>query len=127
MWSFIELCDTLQLNEEQGFPTDILNYKKHFENPINIKEVENKIFDFKNKPAIRLYQAPPVRNFLVQNIDWKWLYWWHIDILEIKHNYIDKTTSWKYKITYINNLNEMKNAFHAINKIPKMNFLSLSE
>jgi nicotinic acid phosphoribosyltransferase len=63
------LCDTLQLNEEQGFPTDILNYKKHFENPINIKEVENKIFDFKNKPAIRLYQAPPVRNFLVQNID----------------------------------------------------------
>ena len=45
---------------------------------------------------------PPVRNFLVENIDGKWLYWGLIHIIEVKHDYINKTTSGKFKIIYIN-------------------------
>jgi len=122
MWSFIETNDTLQINLEQGFPWDILDYKKHLDNPISIKEVENKIFDFKDKTNIRIYHRPPVRNFLVQNINWKWLYWWLIHILEIKHDYINQTTSWKYKIIHINSPEEMKTAFNIIDRNPETNF-----
>ncbi|MCB9798807.1 hypothetical protein H6758_03720 [Candidatus Nomurabacteria bacterium] len=82
MGSFIELNDTLQITTEQGFPASILNRKKHTQNPINISEVEGKVFSFHSKPSARVYHHAPTRCFLVHNIDGKWLYWGHVLILE---------------------------------------------
>jgi len=74
MGSFIEINDTLQISIEQGFPVE-LDYEKHKIKPFQTADFSDKIFEFKNKPKIRIYKIPPVRNFLVQNINNKWLYW----------------------------------------------------
>jgi len=73
MGSFIEINDTLQLTMEQGFPKS-LNYEKHKAKPFITSDFKDKVFEFKGKPNIRVFHSPPVRNFLVQNIDGKWLY-----------------------------------------------------
>jgi hypothetical protein len=104
MGSFVELNDTLQITTEQGFPAEILNLEKHQANPIKLEEVKDKIFEFKNKPNARIYQAPPTRCFLVHNIDGRWLYWGHIMILEQTISSETKepqTTSGKFKIIKI--------------------------
>lgn len=75
MGSLIELNDTLQLNMEQGFPSDILNYKKHQHQPIQMEEVQGKTFKFYNKDSARLFHLDPIRVYLAQNIDGKWLFW----------------------------------------------------
>jgi hypothetical protein len=77
MGSFIELNDTLQLTEAQGFPASLLNVEHHQKNPITIDQVKDIVFEFKNKPSARIFQKDPVRVFLVQNIDGKWLFWGH--------------------------------------------------
>lgn len=69
-----------------------------------------------NKTEIRLYKVPPVRNFLVENVDGKWLYWGLIRILEVKHDYTNKTTSGKFKIIYINKPEEMEMAHNLIDR-----------
>ena len=115
MGSYIETNDTLQITREQGFPIE-LNYEKHKVNPYKAEDFEGKIFEFKNKPNIRVYHRPPVRNFLVENINGKWLYWGLIHILEIHHDYINNTTSGKYKIIYINTPEEMVHAHNIIDR-----------
>ena len=72
MGSYIEMNDTLQITKEQGFP-EKLNWKEHINTPYKAEKFENMVFEFKNKPGIRNYHMPPVRNFLVENIDGKWL------------------------------------------------------
>lgn len=57
-----------------------------------------------------------MRNFFVQNVDGKWLYWGLVHILEIKHDYINGTTSGKYKIIHINSPEEMKIAHNIIDR-----------
>jgi hypothetical protein len=104
MGSYVELNDTLQITPEQGFPVEILNYEKHKNNPIGLKEVGGKVFEFKNKSKARIYHSPPTRCFLAQNLNGKWLYWGKVIILEQtissdKNN--NQTTSGKYKITEI--------------------------
>jgi hypothetical protein len=74
MGSYIELNDTLQITGEQGFPRELV-YEKHLEMNFTVQDFDGRIFEFKNKPNIRVYHMPPVRNFLVQNINGKWLYW----------------------------------------------------
>jgi len=111
MGSFIEMNDTLRINKEQGFPLDIA---KHLNNQYKAEDFQNKVFDFTDKKDIRIYKVPPVRNFLVEDIGGKWLYWGLCHIVEIKHDYINKTTSGKFKIIYINSPKEMKDAFHLI-------------
>jgi len=106
MWSYVEVNDTLQITNEQGFP-EILKYDQHLNNSFSTKDFEWKIFEFRNKKDIRLYHMPPVRNFLVENINWKWLYWWQIHMLEVNHDYVNKITSGKYKIIHINTPEEM--------------------
>ena len=101
MGSYIEMNDTLQITKEQGFPKE-LDWREHLKNPYTAEQFKDKIFEFKDKPSIRNYQIPPVKNFLVENINGKWLYWGLVHILEIKHDYINKTTSGKFKIIYIN-------------------------
>jgi hypothetical protein len=100
----IELNDTLQITAEQSFPSDILNFEKHKNNPIELSTVAEKIFEFKNKPDARIYHTPPTRCFLAQNIDGKWLYWGKIFVIEqtiICDENNNKTTSGKYKIIEI--------------------------
>jgi hypothetical protein len=109
MGSFIEINDTLQLTTEQGFPNE-LDYEKHRAKPFLVEDFENQIFEFKDKPNVRIYKLPPVRNFLAQNIDGKWLYWGLVHIIEITHDNVKQTTSGKFKIIQIYTPEEMKHA-----------------
>jgi len=104
MGSFIEINDTLQITKEQGFPEEILNLEKHRQNSIKVEDLQNRVFEFNNKPGARIYHSAPVRCFLVQNINGKWLYWGKVIILEqtIKgESKENKFTSGKYKIIEI--------------------------
>ena len=123
MGSSIIQNDTLQITKEQGFPNE-LDLETHLKTPYKTGDFEGKIFEFKNKPEIRNYQQPPVRNFLVENKDGKWIYWGQIHILEIKHDYQNNTTSGKFKIIYINTPDEMKKAFELIDRNPKTSYFS---
>jgi len=66
MGSYVEINDTLQITKEQGFPKE-LDWKQHQKTPYTAEQFADKIFEFSNKPSIRNYQMPPVRNFLVEN------------------------------------------------------------
>lgn len=111
----IETNDTLQLTSEQGFPKE-LKYDKHKAKPFTAEQFKEKIFEFKDKPKVRIYQSPPVRNFLVQNIDGKWLYWGLVHVLAVNQNLKDQTTSGKFKIIYIYTPDEMKQAHKLIDR-----------
>ena len=95
MGSIFEINDTLQITKEQGFPR-ILDIKTHLKKPYRLTDIKDKVFSFRNKPKIRMYQIPPVRVFLVENIDGKWIYWGLAHILEINHDYIKNATSGKF-------------------------------
>ena len=105
----------MQITKEQGFPKE-LDWKQHIVKPYNAEQFKDKVFEFKNKPNIRNYHMPPVRNFLVENINGKWIYWGLVHILEVKHDYINKVTSGKFKIKYINSPEEMKSAHNIIDR-----------
>ncbi len=122
MGSFIEINDTLQISIEQGFPAE-LDYEKHKIKPFQTTDFSDKIFEFKNKPKIRIYKIPPVRNFLVQNIDSKWLYWWLVYIIEVTHDNIKQTTSGKFKVIHIYSPEEMKFAHKLIDRNKNTDFL----
>lgn len=121
MGSFIELNDTLQLTNAQGFPGE-LNLERHLQTPFLAEDFKDKIFEFKNKPEIRVYKIPPVRNFLVENRDGKWIYWGLAHVIETTCDYVSKTTSGKFKIIYINSPEEMKKAHELIDRNPETNF-----
>lgn len=124
MGSFIEINDTLQISKEQGFP-EVLDYEQHRSNPFTADDFEGKIFEFSNKPKIRIYQQPPVRNFLVQNVDGKWLYWGLVHIIEVIHNNLNQTTSGKFKIIYIYTPEEMQFAHKLIDRNRDTDFLNV--
>ena len=124
MGSFIEINDTLQITAEQGFPEE-LDYSKHKDKPLKAEDFSGRIFEFRNKPKIRLYKMPPVRNFLVQNIDEKWLYWGLVHITEVVHNNIDQTTSGKFKIVYIYTPEEMEKAHEMIDRNKETDYLEV--
>ncbi len=123
MGAFVEINDTLQITKAQGFPAE-LDFEKHRQNPIKLDDLADKVFEFHNKPDIRIYKTYPIRNFLVENINGKWLYWGLVHITEITHDYVNKTTSGKFKIIKINTLEEMRMAFDLIDTRPEMNYLS---
>lgn len=100
MGSYIELNDTLQLTSEQGFPKE-LDLEKHLKKPFKAQDFKGKVFSFKDKPNMRLYHPAPNRVFLVHNINDKWLYWGHCQIIEQTIHADSKTTSGKYIITKI--------------------------
>ena len=106
MGSFVEINDTLQLTEEQGFPVEIFNLEKHQVNPVTLKDVEGRIFEFKNKPSARIFQIDPVRVYFAHNINGKWLFWGRVLIQSQK---VEKSLnddgswtegSWKTSGTY---------------------------
>lgn len=121
MGSIVEINDTLQITRQQGFPAE-LDYKTHCTKPFTAGDFKNRIFDFKDKPQIRLYKTPPVRNFLVENVNGKWLYWGLVHIVEITHDYQKNTTSGKFKIMYLYTPEEMKLAHHLLDRSTKTSF-----
>jgi len=123
MGSFIELNDTLRISKEKGFPAE-LEVDKHLAKPYSLEQVQGKVYTFQNKSGIRVYQMPPVRCFLVEDIDKKWLYWGLCHILEITHDYVNKVTSGKYKIIYLNTPEEMKQAFNLIDRNPDTSYFN---
>ena len=123
MGSFFEMNDTLQISKEQGFPLD-LEIDEHMKNPYTLDKLKDKVFQFSNKPGIRLYQQPPVRVFLAENINGKWLYWGLAHIVSITHNYTAKTTSGEFKIIYLNTPKEMKEAHDLIDQNPETNYFA---
>jgi hypothetical protein len=81
MGCFYELNDTLLLQKAEGFPSDILNIEQHQKKPITLKDVEGKIFSFRNKPAARAFQLDPVRVYLIERTEaGKWLGWGRVFI-----------------------------------------------
>ena len=123
MGAQITLNDTLQITKEQGFPRE-LDLEIHFKKPYKVEDFKGKIFEFKDKDRIRVYQIPPVRNFLVENINDKWVYWGLVHILEITSDYVNKTTSGKFKIIYLNTPEEMKQAHKLIDRDHETNYFS---
>jgi hypothetical protein len=121
MGSFIEINDTLQITKKQGFPAG-LDFNKYQKGLINQKDFIGGVFEFEGKTSIRVYQQTPVRVFLVENINDKWLYWGLAHILEIKHDYINKTTSGKFKIIYLYTPDEMKQAFQLVDRRFELDF-----
>lgn len=121
MWSFVEINDTLQITYEQWFPK-ILDVTQHFSSPFTAQAFVWQTFSFTNKPKIRNYQQPPVRNFLVHNLDGKRIYRGTIHILEITHDYVNITTSWTFKIEYIYTPDEMKVAHDLLDKNEETRF-----
>lgn len=121
MGSIIEINDTLQLTSEQGFPA-VLDLETHLKIPFKSENFDEKIFEFKNKPGVRVYQAPPVRNFLVENKNGKWIYWGLVHILNITHDYENKTTSGKFKIIYLYTPDEMRKAHDLIDRNKETEF-----
>ncbi len=123
MGSFIEINDTLQITKEQGFPAELV-YETHLLKPFTAEQFAGKIFSFKNKKDIRMYKLPPVRNFLVENIDGKWLYWGLVHIVEITYDTLQKVTSGKFTILYIYTPEEMKTAYKLIDRKAEQNFFN---
>jgi len=121
MGSYIEINDTLRITKDQGFPNE-LDIKTHLETPYNTGTFEDKVFSFTAKPKIRVYHRPPVRNFLVEDIDGKWLYWGLVHILTVEHDYTKEETSGTYKIIHINSPEEMKQAFQLVDRNPDTNY-----
>ena len=96
MGSLVEINDTLQLTTEQGFPSDILDLKKHLKKPITMDAVKDKIFSFKDKPSARIFQLDPVRVYYVHNINGKWLFWGRVFIQsETIYKNLDAKGNWK--------------------------------
>jgi len=106
MGSFIEINDTLQITKEQGFPHE-LDIQKHLQTPLTIKDVKSKLFHFYNKPDIRVYHSPPCRCFFAENTGDDWIYWGHILIHSIQHDYMKRQTSGSYEIIKIFSPEEM--------------------
>jgi hypothetical protein len=121
MGSMIEINDTLQITKEQGFPLE-LDLEKHLQNPLKAEDFKDSIFEFHDKKEIRIYKAPPVRNFLVENRAGKWIYWGLIHIVELHYDYINKITSGKYKIININTPEEMKKTHDLTDRNPETRY-----
>ena len=47
-----------KLTTEQGFPIDIFDLERHRENPITLKDVEGKIFEFAALKPVRASASP---------------------------------------------------------------------
>jgi hypothetical protein len=121
MGTSLIINDTLQITKEQGFPVD-LDIENHNKSPYSLRQFENKIFEFRDKEGIRAYQAPPVRVFLCENLNGKWLYWGLCHVLETRLDLVKKETSGKFKIIKLFTVEEMKDAFEFVDTRPEFNY-----
>ena len=123
MGSIIKLNDTLQLTAAQGFPKE-LKLARHLKKAYTAKDFAGKVFAFRDKSGIRVYHAPPVRNFLVENRKGKWIYWGLCEVLTVMHDNKKQTTSGTFRILYIYTPDEMKQAHALIDRNPKTQFFT---
>jgi hypothetical protein len=123
MGSYIETNDTLQITSEQGFPKELV-LEEHLKNPFTAEQFAGRVFEFRDKPSIRIYHAPPVRNFLAENKNGKWIYWGLVYILEVVHDYEKKTTSGKFKIIRIYSPDEMKKAHDFLDQDKSLGYFA---
>ena len=93
MGSLIDLNDTLELTDAQGFPFDLFDLARHQRDPITIEELGNRTFTFQGKLKPRVFQLDPVRVFFYHNLpdadgNTKWLAWGEVLIqsLHIQKN-----------------------------------------
>ena len=114
--------DSLQITREQGFPKE-LTYEKHIKKPFKAEDFADRVFEFHGKEGLRFYQAPPTRNFLIENRGGKFLYWGLVHILELHLDYVSKIASGKFRIIYINTPEEMKKEYELIDRREEMDFL----
>lgn len=119
----IEINDTLQITKEQGFPAE-LDLETHLKSPYRQQDFIDKVFKFKNKKEVRLYKLPPVRNFLVENVNGKWVHWGLCHVIEVTHDNVNKMTSGKFKIIKLNTPEEMKMASRLIDNKPATAYFS---
>lgn len=123
MGSIIELNDTLQITTRQGFPKD-LKLTRHLKKPFKANDLKGRIFEFHNKPKVRIYHAPPVRVFLAHNIKGKWLYWGLVEIIELNLDLVKKTTSGKFRIIKIFTPEEMKQAENILHTLKESKYFA---
>ena len=121
MGSVVEINDTLQITKDQGFPKK-LDISQHLKKPYKLTDFQNEVFEFRNKPKIRIYHLPPVRVFLVENVGGKWIYWGLVQIIEVRHDCLNQTTSGKFRIIYINTPAEMKQVYNLTDRRPEMSY-----
>jgi len=96
MGNEIEVNDTLQITRQQGFPADVFNLEGHIKHPVTLEDVRGRRFTFHGKLGARVYHRDPVRVFLVENIDGKWLFWGHAQIQQQTiSKVIDESGQWK--------------------------------
>ena len=75
MGTSVELNDTLLISETQGFPSGLLNRDAHVRDRVDARKFANELFKFQEKDGARIFHLDPVRVYLVENIDGKWLFW----------------------------------------------------
>lgn len=75
MGSLIEINDTLKISKDRGFPKNLV-LEDYIRNHLAFQDVTNEDFAFWNAGE-RLYNRPPTRVFLVEEVAGKWLYWGH--------------------------------------------------
>lgn len=121
MGSVIEMNDTLELTREQGFPSE-LTWEEHQRRPLTAKDFKGQMFKFKNKPGHRVFQHPPVRNFLAENRDGKWLYWGLVHVWNTVHDPLANTSSGRFTIIYLYTPEEMKKIHALIDRNPKTDY-----
>lgn len=115
MWSMFAVGskvihnDTLRITSEQGFPQE-LDLKTHQERTLTAEDFAGKLFSFSGKPGARIYHHDPVRCFLIEDRDGKWIYWGRILLVEqtIRTTADGTETSGKYKIYDIPSPEEQK-------------------
>lgn len=115
MGSDIKINDTLQISIEQGFPEE-LKIEKYIDGSLDVSDFIGAEYQFSNKSGVRLYKVPPVRNFLVQNVKGKWIYWGLVHILNLSIDYVNQSTSGQFRIIYINSLEQMREAHQIIDR-----------
>ncbi len=118
-----EFNDTLQITREQGFPEELI-LEKHLEKPFIAEDFIEKVFEFSDKKNERIFQEPPIRNFLVENRNGKWIYWGLIHIFDVVYDPDTKTSSGKFKIIYIYTPKEMKMAHGMIDRNPETDYFA---
>lgn len=122
MGSQIEFNDTLQLTSEQGFPSELV-LSKHLTKSFKAEDFTGRVFSFFNKPGVRLFHPAPIRVFLVHNIDNKWLYWGHVQVVEQTIDAAKGTTSGKFVITKIYSPEHQRSmSFNEVNPGQEFNF-----
>lgn len=72
----------------------MLNWREHQKNPVTLLKLKGLEFSF-CKPEARIYHLDPVRVFLVENIESKWLFWGHALIQKQEIRKLNPGPNWK--------------------------------